>query len=154
MIGRIDNPRSEGPYGFGAARPVVFSGVAIAPARSPATPLAQKLPPGTHLQYMGFDQTGSLREYRFRQISRGEKTLEFIVKAELGLFIKHHVGMQEGPAMCLHLLSGRSDASGAPARAAADSLTDTDMLAHLASRPAKRGAKSPSRFSSATSDGK
>jgi len=140
MIRKIDNPSGGGPYGFGAA---------IAPARAPAAPLAQKLPPGTHLQYMGFDQTGSVRSYRFRRISRGEKTLEFTVKAELALFTKHHVGMQEGPALCLHLLSGRSDASGAPARSAADSLTDTDMLAHLASRPAKRGAKWASRFSGA-----
>lgn len=89
---------------------------------------AEKLPPGTYLQYMGFGQTGSVRTYRFRRVARGEKPQEYLVNADLELFARHHVGIQEGPAMCLRLLSDL--------RPAPECLNDTHMLAHLASRPA------------------
>jgi hypothetical protein len=110
-------------------------------------PLAAEVPPGTYFQYMGFGQEGSLREYRFRRISRGVETIEFVMNADLTLFAKHHVGIQEGPGLCLHILLGQGAASGAPAAAAPRSLTESDMLAHLASRPspqAKGTRRSPS----------
>lgn len=100
-------------------------------AQDQAAPLpAEKLPPGTYLQYMGFGQIGSLRTYRFRRVARGEKAREYLVNADLGLFARHHVGIQEGPALCLRLLSETPGSRPTP-----ESLTDTDMLAHLASRP-------------------
>ena len=83
--------------------------------------------PPTYLQYMGFEQTGSTRAFRFRRVIRGEETREFVVNAELELFFKHHVGFQEGPALSLRLLSEGAE-TPAPA------LTDEDMLAHVARR--------------------
>jgi hypothetical protein len=48
------------------------------------------------------------------------------------LFLNHRVHIQEGPAMCLHLLlSHAEDGTCADLRV----LNDEDMLAHLASRP-------------------
>jgi cold shock CspA family protein len=92
---------------------------------------------GAYLQYVGFEQTGNTRAYRFRRISRGEETREFIVSADLALFVKHRVSIQEGPALSLRLLSA-SDGCSAPAeRPRAQSLSDADMTAHLARRPAK-----------------
>jgi cold shock CspA family protein len=87
----------------------------------------------TYLQYMGFEQTGGTRAFRFRRVIRGEETREFVVSAELALFGKHHVGFQEGPALSLRLLSEGADAS-----ASASALTDVDMLAHVARRAVGR----------------
>jgi hypothetical protein len=108
-----------------------------AQGQAPSRP-AEKLSPGTYLQYLGFDHTGSVRTYRFRRISRGEESREYVVKADLALFAKHHVAIQEGPTLCLHRLLETPDSSGALARPMSESLTDTDMMTHLASRPEPR----------------
>lgn len=99
--------------------------------------LAQGLPAGTYLRYAGFSQAGGVREYRFRRIARGEEPREFIVNADMPLLAKHHVALQEGPALCLHVLLCQWAVSGAPAASAPHSLTESDLLAHLASRPAR-----------------
>lgn len=98
---------------------------------------------GARLQYRGFEQTGNIRAYRFARISRGEQTREYTVSADLALFAKHHVRIQEGPALSLGRLrlSAYADGSGAPGWVLSQWLTDADMLAHLASRPAP--AKTP-----------
>jgi hypothetical protein len=98
--------------------------------------LAPGLPAGTYLQYAGFSQAGGVREYRFRRIARGEEPREFIVSAELPLLAKHHVALQEGPALCLHVLLCHWAASGAPVPAPR-TLTESDLLAHVAGRPAR-----------------
>lgn len=105
----------------------------------PAAPQAlAENPPIARLQYRGFEQIGNIRAYRFARMLQGEETQEFTVSADLALFTKHHVGIQEGPALSLgHLrLSSHADRSGAPAQVLSQWLTDVDMLAHLASRPA------------------
>jgi cold shock CspA family protein len=110
------------------------------PGQDQAAPpqAAEKEPEGTYLQYLGFEQTGNIRAYRFGRIARGEETREFIVSADMALFAKHHVGIQEGPALSLGRLrlSARADASGAPASVLSQCLTDSDMVAHLARRSA------------------
>jgi cold shock CspA family protein len=109
------------------------------PAQPQATPRpAVRHSPATYLQYLGFEQTGSTRAYRFRRVVRGEETREFVVSAELGLFFKHHVGIQEGPALSLRLLSEGPDCSTPVDWPPAQSLTDVDMLAHVARRAAGR----------------
>lgn len=90
----------------------------------------------TCLQYMGFDQTGTIRAYRFKRVLRGEETREFIVDADLTLFVKHHVGIQEGPALSLRLLSAGANWSVPGEWPLSQSLSDVDMLAHLARRAA------------------
>ena len=107
--------------------------------------LADKVAVGAHLQYLGFEHAGSVRTYRFRRISRGEEPREYIVTADLALFARHRVGIQEGPTLCLHRLLELSDASGAPARPSPDSLTDLDMTTHLANRPAPAAKGSSKR---------
>jgi hypothetical protein len=102
--------------------------VAGAPAKRPET---------AHLRYMGFDQTESIRAYRFQSVSPGEDTKTFIVTTDLALFRKHHVGIQEGPALCLQtLVAELAGAHSIPRPPLHRALTDQDMLAHLASRPA------------------
>lgn len=110
------------------------------PAEPQSTPrVSERRLPAAYLQYLGFEQNGSTRAYRFRRIVRGEETREFVVSAELALFFKHHVGFQEGPALSLRLLSEGADWSTPVERPQAhQSLTDVDMLAHVARRAVGR----------------
>ncbi len=88
------------------------------------------------LRYMGFRQAGSIRSYRFDRVSPGENTATFIVATDLALFLKHHVGIQEGPDLCLRILSAELGATGPAAWPRAQCwVTDKDMLAHLERQP-------------------
>jgi hypothetical protein len=60
------------------------------------------------LRYIGFDQAKNVREYRFESVAEGE-TQHFLVSVDLALFVKHNVGLQEGPALCLKRLSADLD---------------------------------------------
>jgi hypothetical protein len=57
------------------------------------------------LRYMGFDQAKNIREYKFDGAAEGKTIAHFVVSADLALFVKHHVGLQEGPSLCLKRLS-------------------------------------------------
>jgi hypothetical protein len=106
------------------------------PQAAPRVP-ARHAPP-TYMQYMGFEQNGGTRAYRFRRVVRGEETREFVVRAELALFFKHRIGFQEGPALSLRLLSEGADCATPVEWPPAQSLTDGDMLAHVARRAVGR----------------
>jgi hypothetical protein len=93
----------------------------------------------TRLRYIGFEHRGNVRAYLFEGLTPGAKKRTFAVDADLALFTRHHVGMQEGPALCLHLLAAELDFADAAVRTSCQcSLTDREMLAHLASRPVPR----------------
>ncbi|MDH4187588.1 MAG: cold shock domain-containing protein [Nitrospira sp.] len=88
------------------------------------------------LRYMGFEQIECIRAYRFQRFSPGDQPETFIVTADLALFRKHHVGMQEGPSLCLQaLMAELSGPDRIPQPSLQRALTDADMLTHLASRP-------------------
>ena len=97
------------------------------------------------LRYTGFEQSGSIRIFRFEQIVPGEERKVFLVTADLDLFTKHHIGLQEGPALCLRLLTTDSDAPAQNGPQLRCSLSDRDMLAHIARRPAPRKRTQPRR---------
>jgi len=91
------------------------------------------------LRYVGFEHRGNTRVYLFESLIPGTQKRTLTVDADLALFTRHHVGMQEGPALCLHLLVAELDAEDTVARASFRcSLSDREMLAYLASRPAPR----------------
>jgi hypothetical protein len=133
MAGRYTSLNAEGPPGFVRVdgRAGLLGGTRPGPidvrgaSQSPVFGF-----PNACLQYVGFEQTGRIRAYRFKRILRGEKTQEFVVSADCALFVKHSVGIQEGPALSLRLLSA------AALMPPAQSLSDLDMLAHLARRAA------------------
>jgi hypothetical protein len=88
------------------------------------------------LRYMGFDQVASIRSYKFERTAMGEETEMFIVTTDLTLFAKHHVGIQEGPTLCLHLLTAELATAGVAERPHFQcSFTEQNMLSHVASRP-------------------
>jgi cold shock CspA family protein len=100
----------------------------------------------TRLRYVGFQQDGRIRSYRFELYAPGEARVTFTVNTDLALFTRHHVGIQEGPGLCLHLLAAELDlagtAAGAPFKC---SLTDREMLAYLAALPVPRAKRAPRR---------
>jgi hypothetical protein len=57
------------------------------------------------LRYLGFDQEQNTRAYRFEGLTKGEPTIVLIVTADMALFLKHRIGIQEGPSMCVHKLA-------------------------------------------------
>ena len=85
------------------------------------------------LQYMGFEQVKNIREYLFHGIAAGEETKIFVVTTDVALFLKHHVGMQEGPALCWRKLEaelGTVEPAEPPPRRQA--LTDRDLYGYNA----------------------
>jgi hypothetical protein len=85
------------------------------------------------LRYVGFNQAGTARLYKFERLKPGEPTETLFVTAEMALFTKHRVGLQEGPGLCLRALE-----TGPAEIGLHNTLTDQHMLAYLASRPAPR----------------
>jgi cold shock CspA family protein len=99
-------------------------------------------------RYVGFDQSGNLRLYRFERVTPGESRTTVVVNADMALFTKHHIGIQEGPALCLRLLVAALDAAAGAAAPTPPpyALTDREMLAYLESRPVpgkRPGSKRP-----------
>lgn len=93
----------------------------------------EKRPQG--VRYLGFDQKDNVRGYKFESLSP-EETQMVIVTVDMALFAKHRVGIQDGPALCLRLVM----AEEWPPKQR--SLTDEEMLAHLARRPVRAKASS------------
>ena len=82
------------------------------------------------LRYMGFDQTKAVRIYRFDSIVDRAPAVRYIVAVDLTLFLKHHVGIQEGPSLCARKLA--SDLETVQQRE--HTLTSEDLLAYVTAR--------------------
>ncbi len=104
--------------------------VCVQKSHHPSTS-AEKHRVSINLRYASFVQEGNVRAYRFEQLSAGEATRTFLITANLDLFRKHSVGIQEGPTLCMRVLMADLISGVASHR----TLTDLDMLAHVASRP-------------------
>jgi cold shock CspA family protein len=87
------------------------------------------------LRYMGFDQLGGIRTYRFERFTPGQQTEHFSLDTDVALFSQHKVRLQEGPVLCLHMLTSALGAAGA-GEACPCSVTEQHFLDFLASRPA------------------
>jgi hypothetical protein len=85
-------------------------------------------------RYMGFDQQGGIRTYRFERFTPGRQTEHFSLDTDVALFSRHKVRLQEGPVLCLHLLTNALGAMAA-GEACPCSVTEQHVLAFLASRP-------------------
>jgi hypothetical protein len=63
------------------------------------------------LVYMGFTQQASLRCFRFQRVfvqarpSNLPKVMEITMKADMALFLRYRIPVQEGPALCLQILN-------------------------------------------------
>ena len=90
---------------------------------------------------MGFDQKQNRRAYRFDRVTKGEATIRFVVTADMALFLKHHIGIQEGPVLCARKLSTDLDTL----RAGSHELTNDDLLAYANARAAAEARKAEIR---------
>ena len=95
------------------------------------------------LRYMGFDQTTNIREYKFDGVAENETTQHFVVNADLALFVKYRVRLQEGPVLCLKRLA----ADLAMLQPFPHELTSGDLNAHVLARAAAAERKTSSRKS-------
>ncbi len=88
------------------------------------------------LRYVGFDQANHIRTFRFHAILTGEPTKDYEVTADVRLFQKYHIGIQEGPALCARILAAQLGPSGEPKamRTARSVLAEKDLVALVASR--------------------
>jgi cold shock CspA family protein len=93
------------------------------------------------VRYNGFEQSGNIRAYKFERLSPEGETQTAVVSTDLALFLKHRIGIQDGPALCLRLVTTEmNDARIDTQQPYLRTLTDEDMRAHTASRvvPEKR----------------
>ena len=95
------------------------------------------------LRYLGFDQKQNTRAYRFDGLTKGEPTIHFVVTADLDMFLKNRIGIQEGPSLCAHKLA--SDAQ--TPRLQNLELTNDDLRALADARAAADARKAELRRS-------
>jgi hypothetical protein len=93
------------------------------------------------LRYMGFEQAKAVRVYRFDRIEERVPTVRYTVTADLALFLKHHIGIQEGPALCARKLT--SDLEGT--EQCEHILTNDDLLAYVTARADADARKAAAR---------
>jgi hypothetical protein len=61
--------------------------------------------------YMGFSQQANVRSFRFQGVVPRErptkmaKNLEFLLTADMALLAQHRIRVQDGPTLCLKILS-------------------------------------------------
>jgi hypothetical protein len=90
---------------------------------------------------MGFEQADKVRVYRFDRIEERVPTVRYKVTADLALFLKHHIGIQEGPALCARKLTSDLE-SPQPCE---HILTNDDLLAYVTARTAADERKAAAR---------
>jgi hypothetical protein len=90
---------------------------------------------------MGFDQQKSTRTYRFDQVEKGARIARLMISADLDLFLKNQVALQEGPVLCARKLASDLEQS----RPMAHILTDEDLLAFATTRATVAAQKAEMR---------
>ncbi len=100
-----------------------------------------KKPDGSpDLRYAGFQQAGNIRSYSFEVLAGGHPVQHFVVTVDLALMLKHHIGVQEAPALCMRKLA--TDLKDLPGSGRHE-LDDGDLIAYAASRAAAVERKRP-----------
>ena len=93
------------------------------------------------LRYMGFHQEQNTRVYSFDCTADGKSAVRLAVSVDMRLFLKHRVGIQEGPTLCAQKLTADL-ASNSPEE---HELTNADLVAYTADRAAAEARKAESR---------
>jgi hypothetical protein len=95
------------------------------------------------LRYMGFDQNQNRRVYVFDFHAKGLPAEVFLVSADIDLFLKHHISIQDGPSLCARKLANDIETL----KPGEHELTNDDMLAFAADRAAAVARKAENRKS-------
>ena len=108
--------------------------------------LQPKKPDGpVELRFVGFDHANSIRTFHFQALIAGKEVREYAVTADMTLFGKYRIGIQEGPALCSRLVAGLATSLTERTSLA---LTEKDILAHVESRrvPKRKAFRRRGRF--------
>lgn len=89
------------------------------------------------LRYIGFDQAQNTRVYKFDGGAEDKSSTRFAVSIDMALFLRHHVGIQEGPTLCAQKLTADFEAQ----HRGEHELTNEDLAAHAAERTAAKARK-------------
>jgi hypothetical protein len=102
--------------------------------------------------YAGFSQQSNIRCYHFQGATPGERpsvpaqTMEFCLNADISLLAKFGIQIQDGPALCLRILSSGLEAGAVNARRFASyAVTAKDLAAFAEERDAVMRAKTARR---------
>lgn len=95
------------------------------------------------LRYAGFDQVAGIRHYKFESAPVIGAARVFRIQVEVALFLKHRIGMQEGPSLCLKKLAEVTDLS----ENSEQLLTEADLLVYSSARTALAEQKAAARKS-------
>jgi hypothetical protein len=90
---------------------------------------------------MGFDQHDNTRAYKFDGVENGHLTVQLVITADLTLFLKHHITIQEGPDLCARKLT--ADLAGLGQQD--HELTNEDLLAFATARADEQARKAEVR---------
>jgi hypothetical protein len=116
------------------------------------------------LVYMGFTQEASIRCFHFQRVltqvrlANLPKIVQFTLKADMAMFTQYHIPVQEGPALCLQILTDTLAGSDETALEAASYAVTTEHLSNFASartlseeaRMARRKSRPPFKPSSSS----
>jgi len=94
---------------------------------------------------MGFDQAQNKRVYKFECTAAGKSTTRFVVSVDMVLFLKHRVGIQEGPALCARKLNADFETEHVGEHELTHELTNDDLLAYVAVRTAAEVRRAEAR---------
>lgn len=106
----------------------------------PGSATASKLDAPPDLRYTGFDQTRNVRTYQFEAIASGYAVRRFTVTVDLLLLLKHRIGVQDAPVLCLRKLT--ADLRDSP-ESLRHELSNEDLLAYALSRAAAVQRRKP-----------
>uniref|UniRef100_Q027C1 Uncharacterized protein n=1 Tax=Solibacter usitatus (strain Ellin6076) TaxID=234267 RepID=Q027C1_SOLUE len=94
------------------------------------------------LRYVGFQHHGNCRTFRYERITPGQATQNFVVDADLGLFQSFRIAIQDGPTMCMKILTAGLDAGQITEVMTSCDLTEQHIRDYQATLPVP-GAKPP-----------
>jgi hypothetical protein len=104
------------------------------------------------LVYMGFTQEAGVRSFHFQRVltqarlANLPRIVPFTLKADMALFTEYRIPVQDGPAICLQILSDALAGSEEGAVGSASFPVTTEHLSNFASaRTASEEAKSARR---------
>ena len=92
-------------------------------------------------RYLGFEQHQNARVYRFDVLSKSEPVKRFLITADLGLFLTHRVGIQEGPGLCASKLAADIESNAVGTH----ELTDADLRAYTTARASAEARRAEAR---------
>jgi hypothetical protein len=83
-----------------------------------------------NLRYLGFEQRQNARAYQFDIVEKGQPPRQFVVTADLSIFLTYRVGLQEGPALSATKLAANLESNFDGAH----ELTGEDLRLYVSAR--------------------